>query len=373
MLVYAPAVSPSGEKRPLRDHVVQFYAADDFLTQEVAHYFEAGIRAGDACFIVATEPHRRALEDRLANDADRIVFLDAAEQLAEFDRGGIDPSLFERGIARQVERASAANPSGRVRAFGEMVTLLASSGRHADALELEGLWERLVQRLPLDLLCSYPLAVFNRAEHSEAFRAVCRAHTHVRPAEHPAVPDGAVSLDRCLAELQQQELALAHEGAERMRLEHRLSGLAAASASDLHGPGPSAGDEAHQRSSFRQVIPRRVLVVDDDPRMADAIARWLRSFGHAVQVASDGAAAIAEVVRARPEIVLLDIAMPKIDGYEVARRLRALPALHSCVLVALTGLTEPEDILRAQRAGFDHHLAKPPDLARLEALLRSGL
>jgi CheY-like chemotaxis protein len=326
----------------VRDHVVQFYDSDGFLTQEVARWFELGFRGNEACVMVANDAHRSLLAGELGADADRIVFLDAAQQLAGFDGpDGVDPSLFERTVGRFVQHATAEGK--RVRAFGEMVALLAERGRHGDALVLENCWNELIRRRHVDLLCAYPLALFDRAESRDAFRAVCGAHTHVLPAEPPR-PLG-------------QE-----------RDEHHAAAAAAA-------PAPATGrsEGSAQGRSVRHVTPRKVLVVDDDQGMAETIARWLRASGHAVHVATDGAAAIAEVVRQRPEIVLLDIAMPKIDGYEVARRLRALPALHAFVLVALTGLAQPDDVARAHRAGFDHHLAKPPDLARLEAILRSGL
>jgi CheY-like chemotaxis protein len=327
----------------VRDHVVQFYSSDDFLSQEVVRHMRVGFLEGDVSIVVATAAHRRAISRRLGRDAERIVFLDAAEQLASFDRpDGLDPRAFASTIGAAVERA--ASGGGCVRAFGEMVALLAGEGRHHDALLLESLWNEILERIPVEMLCAYPLGLFAGSEHRDAFRSVCSAHTHVRPAEDAIATSAAASHDGCA-----------------------VAGLATTSSAPLDGhPGAHA-------PGVRQVIPRRILVVDDDPKMAAAMARWLRSAGHSVQVVGDGASAIAEVVRARPDIVLLDIAMPKIDGYEVARRLRALPALHACVLVALTGLAEPEDILRAQRAGFDHHLAKPPDLARLEALLRSGL
>jgi CheY-like chemotaxis protein len=366
---YVFAASPV-EREAVSDHVVQFYSSDDFLTQEVARFFQSGFPSGDVCLMIATEPHRRGVARRLGPDADRVVFLDAAEQLERFDvGGGIDFEAFERTVGATVTRAGA--EGARVRTFGEMVALLMERDRRQSAIDLEGHWNGVMQREPLELLCAYPLAAFDGHDSRAHVQSVCRVHTHVRSADRPTALDDVVSFEKLAAEVRQKNAALEREGAEPHRLERAVEKQHMAS--PANAPAAASGRAAAHRPSVRQVIPRRVLVVDDDPQMAETMARWLRSAGHAVQVASDGASAIAEVVSTRPDIVLLDIAMPKIDGYEVARRLRALPALHACVLVALTGLADPDDVARAQRAGFDHHLAKPPDLARLEALLRSGI
>lgn len=114
---------------------------------------------------------------------------------------------------------------------------------------------------------------------------------------------------------------------------------------------------------------RRVLVVDDNVDAADSLATLLRLSGHEVRVAHDGAAALAVVRDYRPDIAFLDIGMPGMDGYEVARRLRAQPGLERALLVALTGWGSPEDRRRTTDAGFDHHLVKPVEPAVLESLL----
>jgi signal transduction histidine kinase len=120
-----------------------------------------------------------------------------------------------------------------------------------------------------------------------------------------------------------------------------------------------------------QSLRRRVLLVDDNRDAADSLAMLLRLLGHEVHVAFDGAAALQEASARRPEVVLLDIGLPKLNGYEVAARLRAEPALRCVCLVALTGWGQEGDRQRALESGFDHHMLKPVDLAVLEKLLGS--
>ena len=117
--------------------------------------------------------------------------------------------------------------------------------------------------------------------------------------------------------------------------------------------GPSAG--------------RRVLVADDNRDAAQTLARFLSLQGWDVSTAFDGEEALALAGSFRPEICLLDIGMPGLDGYEVARRLRARPGCP--LLVALTGWGQDADRRRSLEAGFDRHLTKPVDLDALQHLL----
>jgi PAS domain S-box-containing protein len=114
---------------------------------------------------------------------------------------------------------------------------------------------------------------------------------------------------------------------------------------------------------------RRILVVDDNADTAESLALLLRREGHEVHVAHDGVAGLQAAQTDRPDIVFLDIGMPGMDGYEVARRLRRQPGLRGVVLVALTGWGQEEDRERARRAGFDHHLTKPAAPETLQQLL----
>jgi signal transduction histidine kinase/CheY-like chemotaxis protein len=115
----------------------------------------------------------------------------------------------------------------------------------------------------------------------------------------------------------------------------------------------------------------RVLVVDDNPDAGDSLAMILEVLGAEVRVARSGSEAIDMFGGYRPSVVLLDIGMPGMNGYEVARALRTCFPEHATTLVALTGWGQEDDRRRAREAGFDHHLVKPADLDVLQHLLRT--
>jgi signal transduction histidine kinase len=116
-------------------------------------------------------------------------------------------------------------------------------------------------------------------------------------------------------------------------------------------------------------VPRRILLADDNPDALESLAMVLRLRGHEVFSAANGALALETAVRHMPEVALLDIGMPLLDGYEVARRIRAQEWGKGVTLVALTGWGQESDRRRSQEAGFDTHLVKPLDLDKLSALL----
>ena len=115
----------------------------------------------------------------------------------------------------------------------------------------------------------------------------------------------------------------------------------------------------------------RVLVIDDNPDSADSMAMLIQMHGHEARAEHSGAAALATADQFRPDVVILDIAMPVLDGFEVAARLRELRNGDHMVLVALTGYGQEQDLRRSKEAGFDHHMVKPIDLRELESLLAS--
>ena len=113
----------------------------------------------------------------------------------------------------------------------------------------------------------------------------------------------------------------------------------------------------------------RVLVVEDNPKAADSLAALLRQAGHEVEVATDGPTAVSAAENQHPDVVLLDIGLPGLCGWEVAKTLRALPANKRPLLVALTVFGEDVDRRRSREAGIDLHLTKPVDPDRLQQLL----
>ena len=116
---------------------------------------------------------------------------------------------------------------------------------------------------------------------------------------------------------------------------------------------------------------RRILLADDNADFAASLAAVLAARGHDVRVARDGAEALAAAAAFNPDFAFLDLGMPKVHGYEVARRLRDLPATSECVLVAVTGWGQEDDRQRAREAGFDRHLVKPVDAADIDTILDS--
>jgi CheY-like chemotaxis protein len=117
------------------------------------------------------------------------------------------------------------------------------------------------------------------------------------------------------------------------------------------------------------VAVRRVLVVDDNHGAAITLARLLEKFwGHQVKVAHEGIEALAMADEFAPEVVLLDIGLPGLSGYEVAEQMRTRPQLNKTLLVALTGYGQDEDRQRSREAGFDEHLVKPASVVSLQEL-----
>ncbi|HUE70915.1 MAG TPA: response regulator [Pirellulaceae bacterium] len=112
-----------------------------------------------------------------------------------------------------------------------------------------------------------------------------------------------------------------------------------------------------------------VLVVDDHRDAADSLARLLSILGRIAQVAYDAEGALAAIERATPQLIFLDLGMPKIDGFETARRIGTRPEWRDIPLVALTGLGQERDRDRTQACGFAAHLLKPVDLILLERTL----
>lgn len=113
----------------------------------------------------------------------------------------------------------------------------------------------------------------------------------------------------------------------------------------------------------------RILIVDDNRDGADSLAMMLRLMGHEVRTAYEGQRGMAVAEEFRPDVILLDIGLPKLNGYEVCRRLRREPWGQRAVLIAVTGWGQEEDRRRSQEAGFDQHVVKPLDPDALMKLL----
>jgi signal transduction histidine kinase/ActR/RegA family two-component response regulator len=151
-----------------------------------------------------------------------------------------------------------------------------------------------------------------------------------------------------------------------------------------HGAGseftirlPRAEEEAPvldmpQHGNTADSRPLNILIVDDNADAADMLSMYLGSVGHQPHVAYEGRRGLALAKDAAPDVLLLDIGLPDIDGYQLAQRIRALPQTADAMLIALTGYGQESDRERSIAAGFDHHLTKPVDVAALLRLLTNG-
>ncbi|MDB6133270.1 MAG: hybrid sensor histidine kinase/response regulator [Verrucomicrobiales bacterium] len=131
-------------------------------------------------------------------------------------------------------------------------------------------------------------------------------------------------------------------------------------------PPPAPSSARHVKDT-----PRRILIVEDNRDAALSLARLQSHRGHTTHVAFSGPEAIATAGEFLPGVVLLDIGLPGMDGFEVARRLRAMPELSGVFLVALSGYDSAEDRSRAQAAGFDQYMVKPANLTLLREWLQN--
>lgn len=132
---------------------------------------------------------------------------------------------------------------------------------------------------------------------------------------------------------------------------------------------PAATDDAAGRSVRGATRSQKVLVIEDRADVQEMLKELIEAWGHEVVCASDGVAGVTNALTLRPDIAFVDIGLPGIDGYEVARRVRSDPRSQHLVLVAITGYGSPEQKTKALAAGFDIHLVKPVDASQLAAIL----
>jgi len=215
------------------------------------------------------------------------------------------------------------------------------------------------------------IRIASRAEGEHAVIEICDDGIGLSPDLLPRVFELFVQGDRTLDRAQGglgiglsvvQRLIEMHGGEVRARSE----GLGKGSRFEIRLPRIEAPG-VHESSSERLTGPaRRVLIVDDNVDSADSLAMVLKYDGHETDRVYTARDAIERTASFKPDVILLDIGLPEIDGYEIARRLRATPGLERLRLVALTGYGQPEDRARTRAAGFDDHLVKPVEFPALE-------
>jgi CheY-like chemotaxis protein len=116
-------------------------------------------------------------------------------------------------------------------------------------------------------------------------------------------------------------------------------------------------------------LARRILIADDDLDTVETMTLLLRQLGHEVAMTTEAAAVLGLATQLRPELILLDIGMPDLDGWQLARALRQALGHDEVRIVAVSGRTQPEDFVRSRQAGFDAHVPKPVDMALIERML----
>jgi CheY-like chemotaxis protein len=152
----------------------------------------------------------------------------------------------------------------------------------------------------------------------------------------------------------------------------RSRGLGTGSEFVVELPAVSAHVRSPRQDREIDSVPaRRILIVDDNRDSADTLGALLGTLGATVSVVYDGRAALDALREFEPDVMILDIGMPEMDGYEVARQVRSTPDQGHVLLIALTGWGQEHDRETSRAAGFDHHMVKPPDLPALRALLNA--
>jgi CheY-like chemotaxis protein len=175
-----------------------------------------------------------------------------------------------------------------------------------------------------------------------------------------------LTLARRLVELHGGRIDVASDGAGHgSEFTVRLPAISLAATHEVPKSDPSPAESAAP-------APLRILVVDDNVDAADSVAWLFRQQSHDVRTTHDGRSAIGLATEFRPQVVVLDLGLPQLDGYEVSRRLRTLPDTRDALIIAVSGYGQDEDRRRSSQAGFDHHFIKPVDFQTLLGVLREA-
>jgi CheY-like chemotaxis protein len=213
-----------------------------------------------------------------------------------------------------------------------------------------------------------------RDEGSTAVVEVADTGVGISPELLPRVFDLFVQSDRTLDRAQGglgiglavvKRLVEMHDGTVSVR----SAGAGQGSVFEIRLPRVARPGEVLSGTTQSKGGPRRVLIVDDNSDAADSLAMLLTCEGHETKVAYSGMEALRCIETFHPEVALLDIGLPEMSGYELARRLRATPQLNGIRLVALTGYGQAEDYEKTRADGFDDHLVKPVEFSALERTL----
>lgn len=323
---------------------------------------------------VDTSERAISVIERQAGHLSRLV--DDLLDVSRISRGKIELRLEPVALTRIAEQAvEAARPSAEARGHRLEVTTHPGLWLQADSARLVQVLTNLLNNA---VKYTDPGGEIHLSTSLEEGRVVIRVRDTgigIAAEDLPYIFDLFAQVDRDLSR-SQGGLGI---GLTMVRNLVQLHGGTVAATSPGRGKGslftialpliPNPAEDAHQggdpvTTSRRQ--QRKVVVVDDNRDAAETLADLLQIWGHEPHLAHDGEEGMALVLREQPEIAFLDIGLPGLDGYEIARRLRREPSLQGLVLVALTGYGQEEDRRKALEAGFDHHHTKPisPDLIR---------
>jgi signal transduction histidine kinase/ActR/RegA family two-component response regulator len=221
------------------------------------------------------------------------------------------------------------------------------------------------------------IRIETHAEGGDAVITIADSGVGISPELLPRVFDlfvqGERTLDRSLGGLGiglsvARRLIEMHGG----RLTAASAGLGQGATFEIRLPRLERSHEVAGDPQGTAVVPRRILIVDDNADAANSLALVLGLDGHVTEVVYSATAALKRADDFKPEVILLDIGLPEMDGYQVARRLRARPELAGTRIVALTGYGQSGDVQRSREVGFDDHLTKPVDFVALARTLETA-
>jgi CheY-like chemotaxis protein len=331
-------------------HVVQFYESERFLHGAIAAFFDEPLRRGEQVIMVARRQTFDAVVGRLASEhgyfrdelGSLVTFLDVETALGQFLDGGTpDPARFERTIAPLIDAVRRPEGGGTIRVYGEMVDALCRAGNPVAAIGLEELWNGLIAGRDISLLCAYELSVFDDDVRANHFRAVCRQHSHVVPAEgFTDAPDDRTRLE-WVASLQQRARALA---------------------------AALAGQASHPVEAGAITIST-VYVVDDDESVRRSLARLLTSLDLQAHTFPSGEAFLAAVDSGATGCLILDVQLMGMSGSDLQCRMTngdwRMP------VIAMSGSFDAQTETEMRRLGASAVLRKPFDARSLiDALVR---
>jgi signal transduction histidine kinase len=279
-------------------------------------------------------------------------------------------------VTQAIETAEPLFQAGR-----HEVSVLANSR----ALYVDGDMTRLVQCI-VNILANAAkytdtggqIRIETHAEGGDAVITVADSGVGISPELLPRVFDlfvqGERTLDRSLGGLGiglsvARRLIEMHGG----RLTAASAGLGQGATFEIRLPRLERSHEVAGPSAGAAVAPKRILIVDDNADAANSLALVLGLDGHVTEAVYSATEALERANDFKPEVVLLDIGLPEMDGYQVARHLRACPELAGTRIVALTGYGQSDDVQRSREVGFDDHLTKPVDFAALARTLEAGM